>query len=107
MMPALVTTLEVFCLRTGKPFRVRGNAVRSEYYQRPGWEDTLCSRELVACRRCSDTHLLLSEFQAASFGLLQGAGEFWTRWKLSHGRRWNRALFDRKRFPPVEPAAAA
>jgi hypothetical protein len=105
-MPALATTLEIFCLRTGRSFRARGSAVRLERYEMPG---SLIShyRHLVACKHCSDTHLLLNEYQAACFELLGGPidGRALTSRDRAFGRRGNRSLFERRRFPPVENVA--
>jgi len=99
-MPRLTTTLEVFCLRTGRKFKVRETAIKVERYQR--WKhdsEVLYSRDLVACKHCSDTHQLLSTWQAASFAFLGDpvGGRPWTRKDLSFGRWNNRHIFDRKK----------
>lgn len=103
LMPALTTTLEIFCLRTGRVFRARGSAVKLERYERPGAEINYY-RLLVACKRCPDTHLLLNPYQAACFELL--GDPTLTRRDRSFGRNGNRHLFERRTLPPVEPAAA-
>jgi hypothetical protein len=106
-MPVLTTTVEVFCLRMGRRFKVGGTAIRAERYQYWKYDSDapLASRNLVACKHCSDTHQLLSAWQAASFGFLGDPvanGSQWTRKSLRFGRKMNRHIFDRKRFPPVE-----
>jgi hypothetical protein len=104
-MPVLTTTIEVFCLRTGRTFRARGSAVRRERYERAGSEISHY-RYLVSCKRCPDTHVLLGTFRAASFDLLGDpiGGLRITQKDRSFGRRrlFTQELFDRKRFPPVE-----
>jgi len=107
-MPPLKTTLEIFCLRTGRVFRARETSIKREFYQRPGWL-TQHSRELVACKHCPDTHVLISEWQATSFGLLGDpiGGARVTRRDRAFGRRMNDDLFDRRKFPPVENVEAA
>lgn len=108
-MPALTTTLEVFCLRTERVFRVKGADVMREQYD-PGWGREICHyRNLIVCKGCSDKHVLLSEMQAAAFGLVGDpiGGPRITQKDRSFFRRMNRQLFDRKKYPPLKRATTA